>query len=321
MSVIAPRLVLIGGSAGAIEAILDLFACLPLLPDAAVLVAIHQSPHHVSKIAELIARSGHPASLAIHGEVIAAGRVYVAPPDNHLEVGHGVLNVTRGPRENNHRPSIDLLFRSAAIHFESRVVAVLLSGYLDCGTAGLLSVKARRGQAIVQDPAEALAPAMPQSAIDHVPVDHVAPIAAMPALIVECLARMPAARGALHDDMPLGLLAAEGAVPGRPAPVVCPLCQGVLTESAVGSFDVFRCHVGHVFSLASLAEQQAESIEQALWAAVRALEEGSRFAGRLAAHHTGELRSRFDEKSRIQQQQADRIRLLLDEPHLMHQDR
>jgi two-component system chemotaxis response regulator CheB len=141
------------------------------------------------------------------------------------------------PKENGHRPAADALFRTASSAYGSRVVGVVLSGYQDCGTAGMMSIKACGGISVVQDPDTALVPEMPKSVIARVPVDHVE--------------------------------------------LVCPICQGVLTEAQPGVFQHFRCHVGHAFSLDSLIREQSEEMERALWAAVRSLEEGAALSRRL----------------------------------------
>jgi two-component system chemotaxis response regulator CheB len=103
----------------------------------------------------------------------------------------------------------------------------------------------------------------------------------------------------------------DGAEPGRRAEVVCPICEGVLTEAQPGLFQHFRCHVGHAFTLESLVREQSEEMERVLWAAVRALEESAALARRVSHHETGELQKRFAEKAQTQRQQADYIRQLL----------
>jgi two-component system chemotaxis response regulator CheB len=241
----------------------------------------------------------------MHGEATVPGRIYVAPPDNHLMLRPGYLHVVRGPKENGHRPAVDALFRTAATVYGPRVIGVVLTGYLDCGTAGMLSIKARGGLAVVQDPRDASVSDMPQSVVEHVEVDHIAPLRDIPGLLSR-LASEPA--GAAPAHLPGALMELEGDEPGVAAEIVCPSCQGKLTESALNGFQVFRCHVGHAFSLESVAAEQADEIERALWAAVRALEEGAALSRRLAAGASGHLRQRFEEKEAAQAQQAHVIR-------------
>jgi two-component system, chemotaxis family, protein-glutamate methylesterase/glutaminase len=302
-------IVVVGASEGGIEALSVLVAGLPADLPAAVFVVIHSRPGTESRFPELLSRRGPlRARHAIHGEPIVPGRIYVAPPDDHLLLRPGHVRVVRGPKENGFRPSVDALFRTASIAYGPRVIGVVLTGNLDCGTAGLLSIKARGGIALVQDPRDAAIPAMPRSAIDHVAVDHVAAVASLPSLIATLVAEAP---GPKPESVPIEISELEGDEPGTAAELVCPICQGKLTETVVGGFSSFRCHVGHSFSLESVAAEQAEEVERALWASVRALEETARLSGRLAASTTGDTKTRFAEKAETQMQHADLIRRIL----------
>jgi two-component system chemotaxis response regulator CheB len=198
------------------------------------------------------------------------------------------------------------------------VVGVVLSGHLDCGTAGLMSVKARGGVAVVQEPGSAIAPDMPRSALRRVAVDHVVQPPELPGLLARLTAEQalpPPAHGKAVDEL-------EGTEPGSAAELVCPLCHGVLTEATVGEFRHFRCHVGHAFSLDSLVGEQSEDVERALWAAVRSLEEAAALSRRLnRINPDAEMRKRFADKEATLQRQADVIRriLLHGEPRLEEQ--
>jgi two-component system chemotaxis response regulator CheB len=236
------------------------------------------------------------------------GHIYVAPPDNHLTLRPGAVQVVRGPKENGHRPSVDALFRTASTAYGARVVGVVLSGHLDCGTAGLLSVKARGGIAIVQDPGDAAVSAMPSAAIRHVDVDRVAAVRDIPALIAGFVSE-PAPPE--PKQLPATLAAIEGTVPGKPADIVCPICHGRLTETESHGFHVFRCHVGHSFSLESIAAEQAEEVERALWSAARSLEESASLSARLAGTGGRDLGRRFAEKAQAQLRDAGLIRQIL----------
>jgi two-component system chemotaxis response regulator CheB len=296
-------IVVIGASTGGVELLLDLVSELPVKLPAAIFVVLHTSPGYLSSFPELLSQRGAlPAVHPQHGDEISPGRIYVAPPDNHLLVRAGFVEVVRGPKENGHRPAVDPLFRSASWAYGSRVVGVVLSGHLDCGTAGLMSVKARGGVAVVQEPSSAPAPDMPRSALQRVAVDHVVQPAELPGLLARLAAEQAPpsrAHGRVVDEL-------EGRTPGSPVELVCPLCHGVLTEASVGEFRHFRCLVGHAFSLDSLLGEQTEDVERALWAAVRSLEEGAALSRRL--HRTNpnaELRQRFADKEATLQRQAD----------------
>jgi two-component system, chemotaxis family, protein-glutamate methylesterase/glutaminase len=312
MSSRPPRhdIVVVGASSGGVDALSKLVAELPSDLPAAIFIVLHLEPGFASQLPELLTSRGPlRATHALHGEAIVPGRIYIAPPDNHVMLRPGgYMHVVRGPKENGHRPSVDALFRTAAMVYGPRVIGVVLTGYLDCGTAGMMSIKARGGLAVVQDPRDASVSDMPQSVVTHVTVDHVAPLSDIPGLISQ-LTREPADAELAH--VPGSLMEMEGDEPGVAAEFVCPTCQGKLTETRLNGFQMFRCHVGHAFSLESMAVEQADEVERALWAAVRSLEEGASLARRLAASSSGRLRQKFEEKEDAQSQQARVIRHIL----------
>jgi two-component system, chemotaxis family, protein-glutamate methylesterase/glutaminase len=301
-------IVAIGASAGGIEVLLELVAGLPAELAASLFVVVHLPSTHGSELPGLLSRRGPlPAVHPVHGEKIEKGKIYVAPPDNHLQVRNGTIDVVRGPKDNGHRPAVDVLFRSAAAAYGARVIGVVLSGYQDCGTAGMMSIKARGGIAVAQDPDSALVGEMPRHVIDRVAVDHVVHPLELPGL----LARLIASPAGPPVDPSAFVQQLEGTLPGERAEVVCPICEGVMTEAQPGVFHHFRCHVGHAFTLESLVREQSEEVERALWSAVRALEETAALAMRVSARETGELKSRFVDKAQTHRRQADSIRQLL----------
>ena len=185
------RIVVLGASSGGIEAIRTMLAMLPAEFPTPICVVIHTSPQSPGVLADILNRAATLTVRHPHDrELLRPGHVYVAPPDHHLLVEPGRLSVTKGPRENRFRPAIDPLFRSAAQVFGPGAIGVILSGNLDDGTSGLDVIKRLGGIAIVQDPADVLFPSMPQSAIDHVTVDHVVPLARIAPLLVD-LTRPP----------------------------------------------------------------------------------------------------------------------------------
>jgi two-component system, chemotaxis family, protein-glutamate methylesterase/glutaminase len=220
---------------------------------------------------------------AVHLEVIAPGRCYVAPPDRHLLLERGgYMRLSRGPKENHSRPAADVLFRSAAYAFGSRVVGVVLSGALDDGTAGLWAIKESGGIAIAQDPEEAQTASMPRSAIESVDVDYILRIAQMPDMLVT-LARSSSSgsevsvRKELETEVKIAREdnAIESGITewGKPSIFTCPECHGVLLELKEGKNKRFRCHTGHAYSMRTLLEDLQEKGEAALWNAQRTLEE------------------------------------------------
>src|SRR5439155_14810652 len=178
-------IVVVGASAGGVEALATLVSTLPPKLPAAIFVVLHISAHSPSFVSDILSRSGLlEAVQASDGMEIKHGRIYVAPPDHHMLVERGNVRVVRGPKENRHRPAVDPLFRSAAEAYGPRVVGVVLTGGLDDGTAGLLAVKRRGGIAVVQDPEEALYSSMPLSALTHVEVDYRLPLSGIGPLLV-----------------------------------------------------------------------------------------------------------------------------------------
>ncbi|MBL6079883.1 chemotaxis protein CheB [Belnapia sp. T18] len=272
-------IIVVGASAGGVEALQRLSAGLsPELP-AAVLIVQHVSPRARSVLPELLARAGPmPVAHALDGEPILPGRAYVAPPDHHLLVAPGGqhLLLRRGPLENRTRPAVDALFRSAAVTCGPRVIGVVLTGTLDDGTAGLVAVKRCGGISVVQDPADAVWPDMPRNALNGDSPDHSAPMALMVPLL-DRLARSPAGPAI---PIPLDLqieariarqeLAAMGQdLVGLPSQISCPDCGGVLNEVREEKLIRFRCQIGHAYGAESLAAAQADGLENAMAVAAR----------------------------------------------------
>lgn len=302
MSPITAPVIVLGASTGGVHALKTVISGLPATLRAAVLAVLHRSEAFPDRLAEILqAVSALPVSAALHGERLEPGRVYLAPPDNHLLVRSGHVEVVRGPRENAARPAVNPLFRTAAAAHGKRVIGVVLTGHLDCGTAGLLAIQANGGATIAQDPGSAECGEMPASAIRSGAVGEVLPLEAIASRLVE-LAHQS------HDTR-------EAAPPSEPPVphsfITCPHCHGSLTERGAADHLEFACHVGHRFSLRSLYAAQADEVESALWASMRALEEGAAVAKRLADTTQGALKERFVEKEGTLKNQARTIQEIL----------
>jgi two-component system chemotaxis response regulator CheB len=316
--------VVIGASAGGLEALTALVATLPAGLPAALFVVVHIAPTATSMLPRILARRGRLA--AVHpsdDDPIEPGTIYVAPPDHHLLLRRHRVRLTHGPRENGHRPAVDPLFRSAALHYGPRVIGVVLSGNLDDGSAGLAAIKARGGVALVQDPSEATFPGMPRSAVENVAVDACLPVADLGVEIARRVGERVLVGGAVSDEMQIETdmaeidAAAYGDIsehPGTPSVYGCPDCGGVLWEIQEGDLVRFRCRVGHAYSADSLLAEQGEQLESALWAALRALEEERSLSERLAARareRGSVLAPRFEERARDAATRSDLIRAVL----------
>jgi two-component system chemotaxis response regulator CheB len=237
----------------------------------------------------------------------------------------GVVRVVHGPRENRSRPAVDPLFRSAAVTYGPRVIGVVLSGALDDGTAGLHAIKSRGGMAIVQDPDDCLVAGMPRSAMEYVRIDHVARAAEIGPLLreltrgtVAAAAPPPPARMLDETDMATlepGTMENDDKYAASPSPFTCPECNGTLWELVDGDLVRYRCRVGHSYSAGSMAVEQGQSTERALWAALRSLEERAALARRLSARardrEARDLAGRFEQRAVEAEEHAAVVRRLL----------
>lgn len=259
--------VVIGGSAGALDPLRQFVGELPSNFAAAVFVATHTPPDSVSALPHLLTRSGALfATHAIDGAPIAPGRIIVAPPDHHLVVEDGVMRVLLGPTENNHRPSIDVLFRSAALSFKSGVCGVLLSGTLDDGAAGMVAIHDAGGATFVQEPEDAQFPDMPLNAIKTGAVDDAYPAGDLFGAVARWMALPKVAN-------PKAIAPRDERDIGNPSVFTCPDCGGTLWELDEGGVLRFRCRTGHAYNAQSMLSAQQTKLEAALWASLRALQE------------------------------------------------
>ncbi len=292
----APPLVVIGASAGGVEALRVLVGGLPVDLPAAVCIVLHVPPHSPSRLAEVLQRVCKlPVTAADDGEVLTSGKVYTASADRHLMVDGATLRLTRGPKESRARPAIDVLFRSAAVSCGQRLVGVVLTGMLDDGTAGLWAIKDRGGRALVQSPESAEYPSMPESASKLVQIDASLPIEALAVEIERQVRDLPALDAGLPAPTSMKIemtVAAEGnglnagvMRLGKVSEYTCPDCHAVQMQVDEGAVTRFRCHTGHAVSIKTLLADVNESIDTALWEALRAVEERIlllRHMGRLA---------------------------------------
>ena len=295
-------IVVIGASTGGVAALIELVKVLPADFPAPIFVVMHVPadspsilPQLLNSVSALQAR--HPQD----GEVVEAGVIYVARPDHHLLLEGNRVLVTRGPKENRFRPSIDALFRSAAYTYGPRVTGVVLTGYLDDGTSGLWSVQRMGGVAVVQAPYDAEQPSMPTNALEFVAADYIVPLAQLGALLVRLTQerapakiRLPAAE---LDLLKIELTIAKqgggfelGIIDkGKLTSFTCPDCHGALTQLIEGKMIRYRCHTGHAYTISALLSEVTESVESMLYQAMRGLEETKMLLQNLGRHFAGDL--------------------------------
>jgi len=272
---------------------------------------MHLPPQGSSVLPAILSRASKlPALPVVDGEALAPGHIYVCPPDHHVVVGRQELALTHGPRENGHRPAIDVLFRTAALSYGPAAIGVILSGTLDDGAAGLAVIKQHGGIAVVQDPEDAAYAGMPRAALERVEADHVCPLRDLGPLLARLAGGdpSPALAGAAMPDPLLEVPIPEEHASG----FICPDCGGALWAVDEGGVPRYRCRVGHAFSEDSLLSVQGDEVESALWAALRSLEERAALLRRIArrAEDTGNLKSAasFVTKAVDAERQAEIIR-------------
>ncbi len=299
----------------------------PELP-AAVLIVQHVLPDSRSLLPEILNRFGRlKAKTAEDGDVFENGRIYVAAPDHHLIVSGKNLRLTRTARENRSRPSVDVLFRTAATSQGQRVIGVVLTGNLDDGAAGLKAVKECGGLAIVQDPNDAAYRSMPETALRFVKPDHITTVVKLGELL-NSLAGNPVGDGAsegavLNTESKMETLEPSNAESvesiGNLVAVTCPDCGGPLWEVNDQPAPRFRCHTGHAFGMESLVAGYSDVTERSLWTAVRVMDEKTRTLERLASDHLkrghkGSAES-FTRRASESRDDAQRIRRFLTGHH------
>jgi two-component system chemotaxis response regulator CheB len=304
-------IIVMGASTGGISALQAIVSAFPEAFPGSVFAVLHTTQDNIGMLPPLMNKvSKVPAFYAVHDTPVLPGRIYLAPPGRHLIVERGSVRLSMGPRENRHRPAIDVLFRTAALAYGPRVVGVVATGHLDDGASGLAAIKQRGGTTIVQNPKNAVAPSMPQSAIEATDVDYVLRLEEIgPKLVALVMGREPKAKAG-RQKAPV--------VSGKRtnARYSCPECGGALNEVENIGIERFRCRVGHSYSPESLFADQSQALERALWAAIRSFEEHAEFSSRLAdrsqkRNHRA-LAVRFSERANVSRKHASVLRELLE---------
>ncbi|SDJ34007.1 chemotaxis protein CheB [Nonomuraea jiangxiensis] len=314
--------IVVAASAGGVEPLRTVLSGLPPDLPAALLVVLHVPPQSSSVLANILDRAGPlKAAPAENAEPVRPGRVYVARPDHHLLLHGGRTRLSRGPRQNGHRPAADPLFMSAALDAGPRAAAVVLSGTLDDGAKGCEVIDRYGGAVAVQDCAECAFPGMPRAAVSAVPDATILPVREIAAWIQQ-QSRTPVST---EDHVYNGDMEKEIALFLREVPALtdpdgdliafsCPECGGPIYEQEGAAAPRFICRVGHAWSRDSMIDAQSDSVERALWVAIQRLEERLRVLERMrrSAADRGQYLSSsyFQDEEQRTREAVETIRLL-----------
>ncbi|MCU1307288.1 MAG: chemotaxis protein CheB [Acidobacteriaceae bacterium] len=284
-------IVVIGASAGGVQALMRVVRALPSPFPASVFVVVHTSPTSPGMLDKVLNRvDGQRARYARDGMKIEGNTIYIAPPDQHMLVEDGAIRITSDPKQNRNRPAIDALFRSAASAYGNRVIGVVLTGYLDDGSSGLAMIKKAGGVAIVQDPDDAQVSEMPEQALQRADPDYCLALDEIPG-VLERLVSEPSStpqRGVMENKRKIAQkLSNRAAAPEENKELTgltCPDCHGAIWEVREGRLVHFKCRIGHSYSPQSMVDAHSESLERAMWAALKNLEENIALTRRLVEH-------------------------------------
>ncbi len=312
--------IVIGASAGGMKALSEIVAQLQTEIDAAIFIVLHLSGTAISDFLKLHLQkfTSLPCEIAAEGAPIKKGHIYIAPPNIHLLIKKGNIILGRGPKENRWRPSIDVLFRSAAAAYNTRTIGIVLTGLLDDGTTGMLAIKRSGGACIVQDPNEAEYPDMPLSVLNNMEVNYCIPLADMEEVISEIIQTTPEEKPA-PDDVIIESQIAERVVVdydkvrqlGEKSIYACPDCGGGLWNISKGGdgqakVDRYRCHIGHSYSEKDLVTKQEEVFESTLWVALRIMEERRNLLMKMEDDHA---KKGFSTLAKGYKEKADEIQI------------
>lgn len=314
-------LIVVGASAGGMAALKELVTQFPKDFPASIFIVNHMGADTTGEalVKVLNDSSGLPCTHAHHEQAFKSGHIYLAPSDQHMLIVKGKILITKGARENRSRPAIDPLFRSAAVAYGNRVIGIVLTGYLDDGTSGMMAIKRCGGVCIAQDPTDAAYPDMPQSVIANVGADYCLPIAQMGALLTNLVSReLPKSKPAPKDIIIEAKIARRvlSDLPsvealGEQVPFNCPDCGGVLWQMTDGQQLRYRCHTGHAFTSSVLLAQQTAKIEETLWVALRMFEERQNLLVTMSKNDGKKSPSSMSQRAKDSQVHIERIRAML----------
>lgn len=314
--------IVVGGSAGSLEPLRSILANLPTDFPASIFVTLHIPSDFPSLLPDVLSSGPLTVKHPTDREPVQPATVYVAPADLHLLVEKGCIHLSRGARENRHRPAIDPMFRSAARSYGPRVIGIVLSGQLDDGSAGLMAVKMCGGFTIVQNPDDALSAEMPKNAINYAHPHQILTAEEIAQFLIKITnepihmgLQMPESRALneLKEESREADLEQPNSKEkrGKPSAFSCPECHGVLWELEEGELLRFRCRVGHAYTAEALRVAVSESAEEALWASMRVLEEKAALLRRMAPRSSQNLGKKYMEEADGYDKHVETIRAML----------
>jgi two-component system chemotaxis response regulator CheB len=319
-------LLVVGASAGGTATLPELLKQLPAGKSISVMMVLHLSKTSVGEL--LVNRlqkfTSFKCKIPEHGEKIQMGHIYLAMPDHHLMVKEDKIMLGRGPMENRYRPSIDALFRSAAVAFGAKVIGIILTGMLEDGASGMYAIRKCGGVCIVQDPEEAKYPDMPQAVLNVVEPEYSVRISEMGEAIEKSIALLETRKSAdippeilkeaeIAERVNIGIEQVESL--GKLSKISCPDCGGSLSELNDNGFSRYRCHVGHAFTEEGLISSMEVSAESTLWIALRMLEERKNLLKKLSEKESARgkrnLAATYLDRSREMEAHAQKLKEIL----------
>jgi two-component system, chemotaxis family, protein-glutamate methylesterase/glutaminase len=287
-------IIVIGTSAGGLNALTELVSSLKPGMDASFFIVMHLSRTAISEflVNRLQPKTKYKCVQAEENMEIEKGFIYIARPNHHLIIKNDHIQLGMGPQENRWRPSIDVLFRTAAVSYNSKCIGIILTGMLDDGTIGMGAIKKAGGITIVQNPEEAEYPDMPLSVLNSIEIDHCVNLSEMGNLLAE-ITSDSRENAPVPPELVTEAEIAETAVAdfskveilGEPAIYACPDCGGSLwtihEENDGKSVDRYRCHIGHAYTDLQLVTKQNDVVESTLWVAMRLMEERKKLLTKL----------------------------------------
>jgi two-component system, chemotaxis family, protein-glutamate methylesterase/glutaminase len=318
-------IVVIGASAGGLNALTEMVQSLQMGLDVAYCIVLHLSRkgigdfivHRLGQVTEMA------CSLVVNGGPIKKDNIYIARPNQHMLVKDNKFILGAGPEENRFRPSIDVLFRSAAVAYSSHTIGIILSGMLDDGTSGMWAIKRSGGTCIVQDPNQAEYPEMPLSVINNMEVDHVVALEEIGPLLAEIIKNKKGRKKPVPKDVIAESIIAETTAIriediekiGDTSAFACPDCGGNLWTIKGDIIKRYRCHIGHAYTEKDLVVKQAETASTTLWVALRMMEERKHLLKKMEIDYTKKgyksLSSNHIEKQDSMQRHIDRLKEIL----------